>query len=100
MLNIIIILVGSYAVFTLLTAVIGFFINKFFATEIDRQKMLQISNAGLGTSLMLCFMSMLVILQLDVKAEEKTLYLFAIYVVSYLLTICIALYSHIISPSQ
>ena len=95
MLNIIFVWVISYLLFTLLTAVLALLINKIYKTELDFSKIVQISNAGLGVSLMISFMAMLVVLQLDIKAEEKTLYLFSVFIVGYFFTVMISLYSHI-----
>ncbi|MFK5894456.1 MAG: hypothetical protein QM504_14645 [Pseudomonadota bacterium] len=95
MLNIIFVWVISYLLFTLLTAALAVLINKIYKMELDFSKVIQISNAGLGVSLMISFMAMLVVLQLDVKGEEKTLYLFSVFIVGYLFTVMISLYSQI-----
>ncbi len=87
--------ISSYLFFSLITAALALLINKIYKTELDFSRVIQISNAGLGVSLMISFMAMLVVLQLDIKAEEKSLYLFSIFISGYFLTEDIALYSHI-----
>ena len=96
MLNIIIVLICSYIVFLLLTAASAILINYFYKKEINATQIIQITNAGLGVSLMLSFMAMMVVLQLNVVAEDKTIYLFATFISSYFITIAVSLYSHIV----
>jgi hypothetical protein len=95
MLNIFVVLIISYIVSLVLTAVVAIILNTFYKTEIDFYRMMQISNAGLGVSIMLSFMASMVILQLNVNAEEKTIYLFIVFIIGYLLTIFSSLLSHL-----
>jgi len=94
------VLISSFLFFTLLTAALGLLINKLYKTELNFSKMIQISNAALGVSLMISIMSTLVVLQLDINAEEKTLYLFIIFIVCYFLTVVISLFSHAAFPKK
>ncbi len=100
MLNIIIVLICSYIIFLLLTAVSAILINYFYNKEINAIQIIQISNAGLGVSLMISFMAMMVVLQLKVVAEQKTIYLFFIFISSYFLTVAASLYSHIVFKAK
>jgi hypothetical protein len=95
MLNIFVVLIISYIISFILTAVVAIILNTFYKTEIGFYKMVQISNAGLGVSIMLSFLASMVILQLNVNAEEKTIYLFIVFIIGYLLTVLSALFSHL-----
>jgi len=70
-------------------------INKIYNIELNFKKMLQISNAALGVAIMISFMATLVVLQLDINAEDKTRYLFLVFIISYFITVIFSLYSHI-----
>jgi hypothetical protein len=89
------VLISSFLFFTVLTAGLGILINKIYNTELDFKKMLQISNAALGVSIMISFMATLVVLQLDINADDKTRYLFLVFILCYFITVIFSLYSHI-----
>lgn len=96
MLNIIFAILIVYGIISLFSCAVNFIIQKLFRKEVlDYWKVIQISNAGLGASLMVTFLAMMFIPQFNVTPEEKTLYLFITFIVSYLLIVIFSFYSHL-----
>jgi len=86
----------GYVFFTLIACSLNWLIrslNK--SSDLSYAKVIQISNAGFGASLMVTFLGMMFIPQFDISAEEKTLYLFYVFAISYLLIILFSLYSQL-----
>jgi len=96
MLNIILAMIIGYVFFTLIACGINLIIRYLLkCIDLSYSKVIQISNAGFGASLMVTFLAMMFIPQFDISPEEKTLYLFYTFAGSYLIILLISFYSQL-----